>query len=122
MPPRSLKHRIVLFWYQSSSWISRIAMVVRFLDNSMTVVILRVMKTAVSIPDPVFAAADALAHRLGLSRSELYATALRTYVDGHRQVGVRERLDAVYAQRARSPEVDPNLEALQARSLADEDW
>jgi hypothetical protein len=85
-------------------------------------VILPVMKTAVSIPDPVFAAADALAHRLGLSRSELYATALKNYVEGHRQVGVRERLDAVYADRKPGPQADPSLEALQARSLADEDW
>jgi antitoxin MazE6 len=80
------------------------------------------MKTAVSIPDPVFAAADALAHRLGLSRSELYATALKTYVAGHRQVGVRERLDTVYADRPAAADPDRNLEVLQARSLADEDW
>lgn len=86
------------------------------------------MKTAVSIPDPVFAAADQLAGRLGLSRSELYATALKRYVDEHRQVGVRERLDAVYAQRPRisSPEPDrtpeENLQALQQRTLADDDW
>jgi metal-responsive CopG/Arc/MetJ family transcriptional regulator len=34
------------------------------------------MKTAVSIPDPLFEAADNLAGRLGISRSELYARAL----------------------------------------------
>lgn len=85
-------------------------------------VILHCMKTAVSIPDPVFAAADALAHRLGLSRSELYATALKRYVDEHRQIGVRERLNVVYLQRPPQPEPQPTVEALQARILADGDW
>ena len=55
------------------------------------------MKTAVSIPDPVFEAADTLARRLGMARSELYATAIADYLERHRASGVRERLDAVYA-------------------------
>ncbi|MEM6753148.1 MAG: ChpI protein, partial [Cyanobacteria bacterium P01_C01_bin.38] len=33
------------------------------------------MKTAISIPDPLFEAAEQFAKRLGLSRSELYAMA-----------------------------------------------
>ena len=46
---------------------------------SITVVILAAMKTAVSIPDDVFEQADRLAGELRVSRSELYATALRSY-------------------------------------------
>jgi len=38
------------------------------------------MKTAVSIPDDLFARADALAGRLGKSRSEVYREALADYV------------------------------------------
>jgi predicted transcriptional regulator len=38
------------------------------------------MKTAVSIPDDLFRQADALAHHLGKSRSELYREALADYV------------------------------------------
>ena len=34
------------------------------------------MKTAISLPDELFAAAEKLAERLGVSRSQLYATAL----------------------------------------------
>jgi len=34
------------------------------------------MKTAISLPDKLFESADALARRLGLSRSQLVATAL----------------------------------------------
>jgi len=38
------------------------------------------MKTAVSIPDPLFKHAERLAKRSKLSRSELYARALQLYV------------------------------------------
>ena len=34
------------------------------------------MKTAISLPDPLFKSADALARRLGVSRSELFANAM----------------------------------------------
>ncbi len=38
------------------------------------------MKITLSIPDHVTAAADALAGRLGVSRDELYATALAEFL------------------------------------------
>lgn len=38
------------------------------------------MKTAVSLPDPVFEAAEKLAKRMKLSRSALYARAIEDYV------------------------------------------
>jgi predicted transcriptional regulator len=41
------------------------------------------MKTAVSIPDPVFRAAERLAKRMRKTRSGLYAEALREYVARH---------------------------------------
>lgn len=48
------------------------------------------MKTAVSIPDELFRKADALAKRLGKSRSEVYREALADYV-GRRQPGAVTR-------------------------------
>jgi len=54
------------------------------------------MKTAISIPDELFAAADVLAQKLDMSRSRLIATALAEYVAKHRAGKVTERLDAVY--------------------------
>ena len=86
----------------------------------MTAVILRSMKTAVSIPDPVFAAAEELAGRLGVSRSELYARALSEYVEDHLQRHVTARLDEVYAEQ--DSELDPALARLQSASLADDEW
>jgi predicted transcriptional regulator len=41
------------------------------------------MKTAVSIPDDLFAEADALAKQLRQSRSALYTRALREYMYRH---------------------------------------
>jgi metal-responsive CopG/Arc/MetJ family transcriptional regulator len=51
------------------------------------------MKTAVSIPDDVFAAAEKLARRAGRSRSEVYGAALREYVARHAPDAVTEALD-----------------------------
>jgi metal-responsive CopG/Arc/MetJ family transcriptional regulator len=55
------------------------------------------MKTAVSVPDDVFAAADRLARRAGTSRSEVYTRALREYVARHAADEVTEALNAVVA-------------------------
>jgi len=51
------------------------------------------MKTAVSIPDELFREADHLAHRLGISRSELYVRAVAEYIGAHREQSVTERLN-----------------------------
>jgi len=45
------------------------------------------MKTAVSIPDPLYQRAEALAQRLGKSRSQVYREALADYV-ARREPGV----------------------------------
>ncbi len=79
------------------------------------------MKTAISLPDALFEAGERLAKRLGVSRSELYATALAEFVASNRSRGVRERLDEVYGD-GESSELDPVVAALQAASLDAEDW
>ncbi len=53
------------------------------------------MKVAVSIPDPVFTEAEALAKRLNASRSEVYARALHAFVATHAPERVTEALNAV---------------------------
>ena len=79
------------------------------------------MKTAVSIPDPVFASAERLARRLKLSRSRLYATAVADFVKSHPVAGVTEKLNQVYAAE-KTPALDPAVARLQARSLSRERW
>ena len=70
------------------------------------------MKTAISLPDDLFEAADELAGKLGVSRSQLYAQALSVYVNQLVQTDVTERLNAVYGEvEAR---LDPVLQELQS--------
>jgi hypothetical protein len=78
------------------------------------------MKTAISIPDDLFQAAEAAAARLGLSRSRLYAEAVAAYLEAHGSDGVTERLDEVYAESDSA--LDPALAAMQYASLGEEDW
>jgi metal-responsive CopG/Arc/MetJ family transcriptional regulator len=86
----------------------------------MTSVILFPMKTAVSIPDPVFNAAEELAAHLGVSRSQLYARALSEYLEDRLDRRVTERLNEVYA--GQSSELDPTLARLQSVSLPRDEW
>jgi len=78
------------------------------------------MKTAISIPDDLFASADALARRLGLSRSGLVAAALAEYVAKHRSAKISERLDTVYA--AEESRVDRSLSRAQSKVLEQSEW
>jgi len=78
------------------------------------------MKTAISIPDDIFASADRLAKRLQMSRSELYARAVQRYVTEFRHTGVKEKLDEVYGFEAES--VDPAVMNAQAASIPREKW
>lgn len=80
------------------------------------------MKTAISIPDAVFEEAERLARQRGLSRSELYATAVAEYVRSQKVLGVRERLDAIYGAHPEESELDAVTRALQRRSLSNETW
>jgi len=80
----------------------------------------QLVKTAVSIPDRVFDASERLSKRLGMSRSELYAKALETFLSSHSRVGLKEELDAVYGTE--TSDLDPVLMAMQVASLPHEDW
>ena len=78
------------------------------------------MKVAISLPDPVFRAAETLARKLKKSRSELYAEAIAAYVGARGAKALTARLDAVYG--AQSSDVDPALKYAQLEHLADEAW
>jgi hypothetical protein len=80
------------------------------------------MKTAVSLPDPLFEAADQLARQLGKSRSQLYAEALRAYLEKHRNQDVTARLNEIYGNEPELSELDPVLDALQLEVLRKEKW
>ena len=56
------------------------------------------MKVAISLPDPVFRAAEILASNLRKSRSQLYAEALASYVSAHSAHNVTQRVKALPGQ------------------------
>ena len=78
------------------------------------------MKTAISIPDPIFQAAETLAHRLEMSRSQLYAEAVAEYIKFHKNQDVTKVLDRVYAVEDNS--VEKGLQSMQMHSIPKEEW
>lgn len=75
------------------------------------------MKTAISIPERVFHSAEQLAHRLGVSRSALYAKAVAELIEKHRDDLVTSRLNEIYGVGAENPSLDQEITLLQHRSL-----
>lgn len=57
------------------------------------------MKTAISIPDPVFREAERAARRLKVSRSELYRLALEAFLSGQRDAEVTASYDEAFAEK-----------------------
>ena len=78
------------------------------------------MKTAISIPDDVFKSADSLAKEIGVSRSELYATAVAEYLAKFRGQDITQRLDQVYADEQSG--LPDRLRRAQARSISGAEW
>ena len=82
----------------------------------------RGVKTAVSIPDPIFEAADRLARRRRISRSALYAEALELLLAGQADADaeITRRLDEVYADQDSTP--DPLITAANAALWREVEW
>lgn len=79
------------------------------------------MKTAISIPDTVFESAERLADSLGLSRSELYATAVRALIEKHGEAEVTAQLNKIYGP-GHGSSLEDDVAHLQARSVQHEKW
>ncbi len=80
------------------------------------------MKTAISIPDPVFEAAEQLARRLGKSRSQLFADALRAYLEQHADQAITRRIDEIVDADPDATKLDPVLDAFQRETLRKVEW
>ena len=79
------------------------------------------MKTAVSVPDDLFAQVDRLAKRSRRSRSEVYSAALREYVARHAPDEVTVGLDAVLAELGQPDAGDLTTTAAR-RTLESSEW
>jgi metal-responsive CopG/Arc/MetJ family transcriptional regulator len=53
------------------------------------------MKTAISLPDPLYARVDRHARKLGISRSEFFARAVERYTDQLEEPELTEAIDQV---------------------------
>ena len=80
----------------------------------------RDVKTAVSIPDPIYRQAERAARRLRISRSHLYSAAIGEYLRRHTDDEIVERMNAVHG--ALQETLDPVLAEAQSRSLPRERW
>lgn len=78
------------------------------------------MKTAISIPDPIFEKAENLAQRLAKTRSQLYAEAVAEYVLRHDPETVTDRINAVL-DTISEPE-DPFVAATSNAVLSQVKW
>jgi len=81
------------------------------------------MKTAISIPDDVFAKADKLARRLKKSRSQLYSEAVAEYVSRRSDDEITEAMNRVCDDlEAADPELDAFVAAAARRILERTEW
>ncbi len=79
------------------------------------------MKTAISIPDNIFEAAESMAHHLKISRSELFATAISEYMKSNKSKNITASLNEVYSSD--NSNVDEQLASMQRSSIDDqENW
>lgn len=77
------------------------------------------MKTAISVPNDLFADAERLARRLKKSRSRLYAEAVAEYVARHDADAVTAKLDDVLGE---PPEGDQFVDAASRATLGRTEW
>ncbi|WP_062380554.1 ribbon-helix-helix protein, CopG family [Demequina pelophila] len=81
------------------------------------------MKTAISVPDPIFDQVTRRAAELGVSRSEFFATAARRYLRELDDAGVTARIDSVLERVAIAQDESTRFVADAGRALFDrEDW
>ena len=56
------------------------------------------MKTAISIPDSVFNAAELVAQKLNISRNELYTKAVSAYLNRYQKSHITEAFNEIHAE------------------------
>ncbi len=78
------------------------------------------MKTAISIPDSVFEAAEKFANRVGVSRSQLYTKAVKEFLKEHQNELVTKKLNEVYSEESSC--LDSADHNLQYSSLQKDEW
>ncbi len=78
------------------------------------------MKTAISIPDKLFVAADRYAASHNLSRSNLYAKAVALFLEQNPSDHITKQLDKVYSNQ--DSKLDKTVSSMQYNSIEKEEW
>jgi metal-responsive CopG/Arc/MetJ family transcriptional regulator len=78
------------------------------------------MKTAISIPDKLFVAADQYAKNHGFSRSNLYAKAIAQFLEHHPADHITNQLNKVY--KGKKSKLNSTVSSLQFHSIEKEKW
>jgi len=78
------------------------------------------MKTAISVPDPIFEEAERMARRMKRSRSELYSSALADYLARHDPDRVTEAMNRALA--ALGKDADEFVATASRRTLKRSEW
>ena len=78
------------------------------------------MKTAISIPDNIFLAADQYAKSQGVSRSQLYTKAVAQFLEQHMSDQITKQLDGVYSSEP--AKLNKTLAIMQFASIEKEEW
>lgn len=76
------------------------------------------MKTAISLPDELFERAERAAERLRLNRSQLYARALKEYLERTDPEALTAAFNVVYSTEP--SDLDPALWEMQLLTLAED--
>jgi hypothetical protein len=90
------------------------------LTDSMTEVILRAMKTAISVPADVFELSERLAKKLKMSRSAVFALGIRKLGEEMDEDEMIARINAVCEEVDTS--LDPFWKKVQGRTLPKDKW
>ena len=78
------------------------------------------MKTAISIPDSIYKAAEKLAIHLGMTRSALYTKAIKKFLLEFRNDRITEKLNEIYEKE--TSRLDPAFETMQLISTEEDEW
>ena len=78
------------------------------------------MKTAISIPDKLFLAADQYAKIHGVSRSHLYASAVAKFLEQHPTDHITKQLNEIYSVKPAT--LNKDLSNMQFNSIEKEEW
>lgn len=80
------------------------------------------MKTAISVPDAVFERVEEAARRLGISRSEFYATAAQRWVDELRRHDITDQVNAALDDDAGEDTAELRAEAARRTLTHADGW